>query len=146
MDCANVHLGCSGGWIDRIIGWIASNGGVNSESSYPYTAVRGTCRASTSNAASIKTYEAVAGGDESDLLAKAAKGPIAVGINASGRGFQLYQSGVYTDSSCTSSGINHAVTLVGWGADYWLLKNQWGTSKPSAFTLFFLSLFVSLLF
>ncbi len=131
MDCANVHLGCSGGWIDRIIGWVASNGGVNSASTYPRLGVRSTCRASSRNVASIRTYESVARGNEADLLAKAAKGPLAVGIAASNRGFQLYQSGVYTDSTCTAAGINHAVTLVGWGtengAPYWLLKNQWGT-------------------
>ncbi len=134
VDCVTGSLGCSGGWIDRTIAWVINNGGLNSESSYPYTAVQGTCRASSNNVATVTSYEAVAIGDEDDLLVKASKGPVAVGIAASGSGFQLYQSGVYSDASCTAAGIDHAVALIGWGTEngtpYWLIKNQWGTSKP----------------
>ncbi len=59
---------------------------------------------------------------------QAAKGPVAVAIAATSK-FMLYSSGVFYDPSCT--GINHAVTVVGWGSengqDYWIIKNSWSS-------------------
>ena len=43
--------------------------------------------------------------------------------------FQFYSSGIFMDSSCVNligSNINHAVTIVGYGPGYYILKNQWG--------------------
>ena len=51
-------------------------------------------------------------------------GPLSVGIGVSGA-MQLYQSGIF-EGPC-ASGINHTMTLVGYGKDYWILKNTWGT-------------------
>ncbi len=117
--------------------WIINNGGgVNTEESYaPYTGVRSTCRYSAlNNGAYIKGYRRAASGSESGLLALAAKGPVSVGVNASPRTFAYYRSGTLNDPTCTSSGLNHAVTVIGWGTDangkdYWLVKNSWGTCK-----------------
>ena len=47
-------------------------------------------------------------------------GPIAVSINASLKTFQLYSEGVFDDSACSSSTVNHAMLLVGYGEDYWV--------------------------
>ena len=58
--------------------------------------------------------------------------PVSVGIEADQRAFQLYSSGVFTESCGTN--IDHAVLLVGYGhdstsnLDYYILKNSWGTS------------------
>merc|ERR1712018_845070 len=57
----------------------------------------------------------------------------AIGINASGRGFSLYTSGVYSNPSCTDR-LNHAVLATGYGTwaasgqDYFEIKNSWGAS------------------
>ena len=54
-------------------------------------------------------------------------GPLAIALNANP--LQTYSSGIINKSSseCSSSGINHAVTLVGYGnengVDYWIVKN-----------------------
>lgn len=53
-------------------------------------------------------------------------GPLAVSINAAPRTFQLYGEGVYDDASCSSETLNHAMLLVGYTEDYWILKNWWG--------------------
>jgi len=138
LDCAQGtgNLGCSGGNMEITYSWIINNGGgVSAQSSYPpYTGVQGPCRSSAgNNGATIKAYRTVASGSESDLLVKAAMGPVSVGVNASPRSFAYYSSGTLDDPTCTSTGLNHAVLVIGWGTDasgndYWLVKNQWGTS------------------
>ena len=55
-------------------------------------------------------------------------GPIAVSINAALKTFQLYSEGVYDDKDCSSSTVNHAMLLIGYGEnpDHWIVKNWWG--------------------
>jgi len=58
---------------------------------------------------------------------------LTVSIDASGRGFQLYSTGVYSNSRCSSTQLDHAVTLTGYGVasdgtDYWQIKNSWATT------------------
>lgn len=53
-------------------------------------------------------------------------GPIAISINASPSTFQLYSHGIYDDVACTSTTVNHAMLVVGYTPEYWILKNWWG--------------------
>jgi hypothetical protein len=141
LDCAQGtgNLGCNGGNMEVTYSWIINNGGgVNKLSTYPWSGVRSTCRYSASNnGAVIKAYRRATSGSESGLMTLASKGPVSVGINASPRSFAYYSSGTLIDSSCTAAGVNHAVTVIGWGTDasgnpYWLIKNSWGTSWGQA--------------
>ncbi len=54
-------------------------------------------------------------------------GSVSTAIYASDTAFSKYSSGVF--NGCTSTGINHAVTAVGWddAQDCWIVKNSWGT-------------------
>jgi cathepsin L len=63
-----------------------------------------------------------------DILAKAVAhiGPIAVSLNAALKTFQLYSTGIYDDVQCDNSKVNHAMLLIGYTKDYWILKNWWG--------------------
>ncbi|XP_035890695.1 cathepsin K-like isoform X1 [Anopheles stephensi] len=55
-------------------------------------------------------------------------GPIPVSINAAPKSFQLYSNGIYDDeASCDNSKVNHAMLLLGYTKDYWILKNWWGS-------------------
>jgi len=72
-------------------------------------------------------------GNESQLQsAVAGRGPISVLIDASQTSFQLYSSGIYADPKCTTSTLNHAIQVVGYGStngqDYWIARNSWGSS------------------
>ena len=80
--------------------YIISNGGIDTESSYPYQAEDGTCSYSAANSgATLSKYVNVNSGDESDLQQKVNLGPTSIAIDASQNSFQLYDSGVYSDKS-----------------------------------------------
>ena len=49
--------------------------------------------------------------------------PVAVRVDASN--WHLYKTGVF--NNCDTK-INHAVFMVGATADYWIIKNSWGTT------------------
>lgn len=52
-----------------------------------------------------------------------------VSLDSNSYEFQFYSGGLYVDHSCSSSKLNHAMLLVGYGTsnsgqDYWILKNR----------------------
>jgi cathepsin L len=136
MDCSTSYgnHGCNGGLMDNAFKYIIANGGIDTESSYPYTAKNGNCRYSASNVgAKLSSYRDVSRGSESSLQsAVGTVGPISVAIDASHASFQHYTSGVYYESACSSTSLDHGVLAVGYGQDgssnYWIVKNSWGTS------------------
>ena len=48
--------------------------------------------------------------------------------------FQMYKSGVYNEPDCSTSVLDHAVLVVGYGtyqgSAYWLVKNRYGAARP----------------
>ena len=135
VDCVTSCSGCNGGLMHEAYQYVIANqqGLFNLEVDYPYTAKDGTCKFDVS-----KGYAKVTGdfqvtqGDENALkVASATYGPIAIAIDASHFTFQLYHSGIYDPWFCSSSNLDHAVGLIGYGTDkkdYWLVRNSWGTS------------------
>lgn len=63
------------------------------------------------------------------MRAVAETGPVAVSL-AVNDNFMAYDSGVFSSSACDFV-LNHAVTLIGYGAQksqgYWLVQNSWGS-------------------
>jgi len=138
VDCSGPegNMGCDGGLMDQAFNYTVINKGIDTEASYPYTAMDGTCKFNASNVgATIKSWTDVASGSEPDLQkAVATVGPVSVAIDASQYTFQLYSSGIYHDDNCSSQFLDHGVLAVGYGSaktgtikDYWLVKNSWGT-------------------
>ena len=137
VDCVTSCYGCNGGLMTSALTYIAqSQGGkVMTETDYPYKGVDQSCKFDSSKAfnAGVTGYGEVASGSESDLAAKCQSvGPIAIAIDASNWSFQLYSGGIYDESSCSSSNLDHGVGLVGYGTEgstaYWIVRNSWGTS------------------
>lgn len=134
VDCDTTNYGCDGGNMDYAFDWVIKNGGIDTESDYPYTGVDGTCNITKeeTKAVSIDGYKDVEPFG-SALLCAAVQQPISVGMVGSSIDFQLYTSGIYNgDCSNDPYYIDHAVLIVGYGSengeDYWIVKNSWGTS------------------
>jgi len=135
VDCSKSfgNQGCNGGLMDQAFDYIKSKG-IEREEDYPYTARDGKCKF---NAAKVVTKDAghtdIPQGDENSLKeAVATVGPISVAIDASHSSFQFYKHGVYDESACSSTELDHGVLAAGYGTDngndYWLVKNSWGGS------------------
>lgn len=52
-------------------------------------------------------------------------GPIAVGIDSTSMAMENYRGGIFRSRHC-SKNIDHAVTIVGYTKDAWIIKNSWG--------------------
>ncbi|KAH6772698.1 Granulin repeat cysteine protease family protein [Perilla frutescens var. hirtella] len=131
VDCdTTFNQGCNGGLMDYAFEFIIKNGGIDTEEDYPYRAVDATCDVNRKNArvVSIDSYEDVPENDEQALKKAVANQPVSVAIEAGGRAFQLYQSGVFTGHCGTD--LDHGVVAVGYGTkngkDYWIVRNSWG--------------------
>ncbi|XP_066904823.1 cathepsin L, partial [Halyomorpha halys] len=136
MDCSGSYgnQGCQGGLMNQAFIYISSNGGIDTEDSYPYEGAVGSCRfqASAVVATVTKVFN-ISPNDESALQnAVATAGPVSVAIDGSLQSFQFYGGGIYYDSSCNSTNPDHGALAVGYGSvngeDFWLVKNSWGTT------------------
>lgn len=136
VDCVTICYGCSGGLMDYAYYYIIKNqgGSFNSGTDYPYVGYDQSCSFNKNRAiGKISNFIYVTEGSESDLALKVSQyGPVAVAIDASNWSFQLYSSGIYDESSCSSEDLDHGVGCVGYGSEnsvnYWIIRNSWGTS------------------
>ncbi|WVZ88712.1 hypothetical protein U9M48_035198 [Paspalum notatum var. saurae] len=133
VDC-DVHgedQGCEGGLMDDAFKFIIKNGGLTTETSYPYTAEDGKCKSGSTSAATIKGYEDVPANNEAALMKAVASQPVSVAVDGGDMTFQFYSGGVMTGSCGTD--LDHGIAAIGYGmtddgTKYWLMKNSWGTT------------------
>jgi cathepsin F len=134
VDCDKGNDGCDGGLMDKAFDYLKQAGGIEKQSDYPYHGMRETCQFNPSKAAFKVTGAVVKNDmDEKELMDMLVNtGPLAIALNADP--LQFYTGGVLDQSEqeCNPSGLNHGVTLVGYGSedgkDYWIVKNSWGSS------------------
>jgi C1A family cysteine protease len=134
VDCSRAYGndGCNGGLMDDAFKYIHAEGGLCSETEYPYRGVDGSCKASTCGTKydPITGYKDVTKDSESSLETAAAAGCVSVAIEADQSAFQFYSSGILNGNCGTN--MDHGVLVVGYGTqsgqEYWWVKNSWGTS------------------
>jgi len=129
VDCDTGGSGCSGGWPSQAMNWIISQGGQDTESSYPYTGEDGTCASSQGTiGATISSVVPVAQ-DEQTMYNKL-KDIMPLSICADASAWQDYSGGILTADQCTTN-IDHAIQLTGYSPSqgaYWIVRNSWGAN------------------
>nr|UHM21919.1 cathepsin L14 [Zabrotes subfasciatus] len=130
VDCSISYgnFGCAGGSLRNTLRYLERTGGLMTYDDYPYAFKQQRCHFDRRRAiVNITSWAVLPARDERALEAAVAKiGPIAASINASPHTFQLYHKGIYDDLSCTSNHVNHAMLIVGYTKNAWILKNWWG--------------------
>lgn len=137
LDCSYgkkyENYGCAGGNVDKAFEYIRDNHGLDTESSYPFnqnqTRSRKLCKFDRASVgASVTGYVDLPKGDEEALaMAVAAHGPVSVTVDSSQPSILFYSHGIYDDAKCSSDNLISSMLVVGYGPDYWLLKNSWST-------------------
>ncbi|KAF3323502.1 ervatamin-B-like protein [Carex littledalei] len=130
-DIMGTNDGCYGGYMTDAFDFILQNGGMTSESDYPYLGQQEDCKVPklAHHVANITGYRNVKANEKS-LLQAVASQPVSVGIDAGSFAFQFYSEGVFTGPCDTE--LNHGVTIVGYDTDgenkFWIVKNSWGAN------------------
>jgi len=127
VDCDKGDDGCDGGLEWYAMKYLKSNP-QELESDYPYRARDQSCKYSASKG-KVAVTQIVHVQDKSDSAMKSsiAKGPTCIGVNAGSRYFQNYESGILNTSKC-SARQDHAITAVGYGSNFYIVRNSWGRS------------------
>jgi cathepsin L len=127
VDCSVYNSGCNGGSMD--LGFMFEEiHNVCTESSYPYTARDGSCQSSCTTAipsGGVTGYKDVSASTNA-LKSAIQTTPVSIAVEADQSSFQRYTGG--TISSGCGTNLDHGILAVGYGADYYKVKNSWGTS------------------
>jgi len=141
VDCDHVcnqyrvcDSGCNGGLMENALTYTIKNGGLQAETTYPYEARNGACRADNSQiVASITNFTWIPSRRPDQMMYYLVEsGPFSVAADATS--WQFYRGGVWSTPCGTR--LNHGILLVGYGVErsnlfggntpYWIIKNSWG--------------------
>jgi len=128
VDCDSSDQGCNGGDPQEALSWVQQQGGLDSETCYPYTAQDGTC--ASSSCQPVMTVKSVTpvNGDESAIYQALQSAPLSICCDA--EPWQNYNGGILTASQCGTN-VDHAIQLTGYSPSqggYWIVRNSWGES------------------
>jgi len=120
VDCVVTCMGCNGGWQGRAMNYYEQHA-VILESDYPYVAGSGTataCQYDSKPHTNINTtgHTDVTADDVDAMKTALAGRPLSVSIEADKLCFQLYKSGVMSNTNCGTT-LDHAVLAVGYGTE-----------------------------
>jgi len=131
-DEKSCDAGCDGGLQPNAYSYILKNGGIDSESSYPYSG-EGNKKCSykpTGRAATIANWTMVSQDEDQIAAYLVAHGPLAIAADA--EMWQFYLGGVFYLPCGTS--LDHGILIVGYGVEtdifdqqmpFWIIKNSW---------------------
>jgi len=132
VDCDTSDDGCGGGEPMTAYEYVISAGGLESNTSYPYTAVNGVCHFKKAEVVTtISSWKYATQNHDESLLQQnlASYGPLSVCVDAAR--WQYYQSGVMTRFQCDIINLlDHCVQAVGFNSTastpYYMVRNSWG--------------------
>ena len=119
--------GCGGSTAELGFNYTKAKG-MGLGSGYPYTGKDGTCQHYTSAVTNSGYTKLTTNSAEALETAIATVGPVAVVVAAN---WQTYGGGIMADGCLNwlgSCDLDHVVVVVGYAADYWLVRNSWGAS------------------
>lgn len=116
--------GCEGATAQIGFGYV-QEAGMTTMANYPYTATDDACKAkSFDNEYKIDGFINIPKNNSTALMAAVAHhGPISISVDASQ--WSSYAGGIY-DGCNLDADIDHAVILVGYTEEYWIVRNSWG--------------------
>jgi C1A family cysteine protease len=108
--------------------YILSNGGIDSEQDYNYTAKDGVCWTAAEKrvVATINNFTDVKNKDETQMQAAIMINPVSIAIEADHPYFQHYKSGTLDNATACGDKLDHGVLIVGMTDDAYIVKNSWG--------------------
>lgn len=124
VDCVRKSMGCRGGYMDSAYEYVIRNRLAQS-TSYPYTGSGNrVCTVGRKGILQIRGYGWVRPTVSPQSLQNlASQHVLSIGINAN-QAFRFYKSGIF-NGPCEQS-INHAVNIVGYTSNFWIIRNSWG--------------------
>ncbi|XP_054154742.1 uncharacterized protein LOC128953285 [Oppia nitens] len=130
IDCTSGYDCQHGGNIQMATQTLNRLGGIEGDNDYPYisgSGGKGSCHYQAARrVAHVGTSLHSVSGEAAMQQSVYQNGPLYVHVYANAD-FQHYRSGIFSSGSCNAQ-INHAVTVVGYGPGYWIIKNSWATS------------------
>jgi len=131
MDCTSGYdqpdAGCDGGLMEYVFEY-AKNHPVDLDINYPFIGIYKTCPRKLWTHVSVADYKVLMIDENSRAEHQIPYilhhfGPVSIGIDS--KNMNDYTGGVFTADMC-SNDIDHAVTIVGYTNDAWIIKNSWG--------------------
>lgn len=134
MDCSSStngpSYGCNGGWPENVFEY-AKHWPVALEMDQPYTGKNAACNQTCANSAiQVRRYGTLAREDDEDAESRIpyilnTHGPVSVAIDVGTTELLMsYEDGIFPAMACGQE-IDHAVTIVGYTPDYWIVRNSW---------------------
>uniref|UniRef100_A0A7E4UMZ7 Pept_C1 domain-containing protein n=1 Tax=Panagrellus redivivus TaxID=6233 RepID=A0A7E4UMZ7_PANRE len=128
VDCDWISQGCNFGFVNTALEYAVFDGLVPLQQ-YPFNDEKNACLKNVSAAARVKItgYHKLPLSEDKIAAHVAETGPATIGIICPDK-LMHYKGGIFEDHECIkgSEGL-HALTIVGYSPDYWIIKNSWGT-------------------
>jgi len=134
MDCSSStngpSYGCDGGWPENIFEY-AKNSPVVLEKDQPYQQKNFPCNQTCEGSViTVERYGSVDQEKDKDSETRIpyilnTHGPVTVAIDVGTTELLMsYEHGTFSGTACGTD-IDHAVTIVGYTPDYWIVRNSW---------------------
>lgn len=121
LDCNKDCFGCRGGYIQRVFRY--TKNGLTLEQSYPFIGWDSSCKSDYSPEVSNVDFVQLPNDNDAIKNYIASNGACTVCVD--GTNWWDYYGGIFNGVKGTPK-CNHAVLLVGYGPNYWLIQNSWG--------------------